>query len=114
MKNAALWDVDFPRGLLSVSPCYFIAGYFQLVAQSAATFSRWFSARGFFFTLKVESIRTSETSVNARYTQRHIPEDDILEILQFDENYIQVLIILKWFLNLLYKSRPGRNCSGRK
>jgi hypothetical protein len=29
-------------------------------------------------TLKMEAIRSSETSVNARSTQRHIPEDDIL------------------------------------
>jgi hypothetical protein len=31
-----------------------------------------------FFTLKMEAIRSSETSVNARSTQRHISEDDIL------------------------------------
>jgi hypothetical protein len=31
-----------------------------------------------FSTLKMEAIRSSETSVNARSTQRHIPEDDIL------------------------------------
>jgi hypothetical protein len=30
-------------------------------------------------TLKMEAIRSSETSVNARSTQRHIPEDDILQ-----------------------------------
>jgi hypothetical protein len=29
-------------------------------------------------TLKMEAIRSSETSVNARSTQRHISEDDIL------------------------------------
>jgi hypothetical protein len=31
-----------------------------------------------FSTLKMETIRSSETSVNARSTQRHVPEDDIL------------------------------------
>jgi hypothetical protein len=31
-----------------------------------------------FSTLKMEAIRSSETSVNTRTTQRHIPEDDIL------------------------------------
>jgi hypothetical protein len=31
-----------------------------------------------FSTLKMVAIRSSETSVNARSTQRHIPEDDIL------------------------------------
>jgi hypothetical protein len=33
-----------------------------------------------FSTLKMESIRSSETSVDARSTQRHIPEDDILVV----------------------------------
>jgi hypothetical protein len=31
-----------------------------------------------FSTLQMEAIRSSETSVNARSTQRHIPGDDIL------------------------------------
>jgi hypothetical protein len=31
-----------------------------------------------FSTLKMEAIRSSETSVKTRPTQRHIPEDDIL------------------------------------
>jgi hypothetical protein len=30
-------------------------------------------------TLKMEAIRSSETSVNGRSTQRHIPEEDILQ-----------------------------------
>jgi hypothetical protein len=33
-----------------------------------------------FSTLKMEAIRSSETSVNARSTQLHIPEDDILQL----------------------------------
>jgi hypothetical protein len=41
-------SVDFPCGLLSFSPCSYIAGYFRLEAQPAATCSRWFPARGFF------------------------------------------------------------------
>jgi hypothetical protein len=36
-------------GLLSVFPCPYIACCFRLVAQSAATCSRWVSARGFFY-----------------------------------------------------------------
>jgi hypothetical protein len=47
------------------------------VTQSAATRSRWFLARGF-STLKMEAIRSSETSVHTRSTRRHIPEDGIL------------------------------------
>jgi hypothetical protein len=36
-----------------------------------------------FSTLKMEAICSSETSVDARSTQRHIPEDDILNIYLF-------------------------------
>jgi hypothetical protein len=36
-----------------------------------------------FSTLKMEAIRPSETPVNARSTQRHIPEDDILQFLSY-------------------------------
>jgi hypothetical protein len=32
-----------------------------------------------FATLKMDAIRSSETLVNTRPTQRHIPEDDILQ-----------------------------------
>jgi hypothetical protein len=34
--------------------------------------------RGVGSVVKMEAILSSETSVNVRYTQRHIPEDDIL------------------------------------
>jgi hypothetical protein len=44
-------STDFPFGLLSLPSCPCIAGCFQLVAQSAATCSRWFFARGFFYPL---------------------------------------------------------------
>jgi hypothetical protein len=47
--------------------------------EGAATCSHWFLARGF-STLKMETIRSSETSVHARCTQRHIPEVGILEL----------------------------------
>jgi hypothetical protein len=47
--------------------------------------SRWLqSAAGSsltdFFTLKMEAIRSSETSVHTRSTRRHIPEDGILHL----------------------------------
>jgi hypothetical protein len=32
-----------------------------------------------FSTMKIEAIRSSETSVSPGSTQRHIPEDDILQ-----------------------------------
>jgi hypothetical protein len=34
------------------------------------------------FTLMIESIRFSETSVLTRVTRRHIPEDDILQAME--------------------------------
>jgi hypothetical protein len=37
-----------------------------------------------FSTLKVEAIHFSETSVRTRSTQRHIPEDDILQNIFID------------------------------
>jgi hypothetical protein len=62
MKNAVFWGV---------APCRCVA---------AATCSRWFFARGFFY-LKMEAIRSSETSVQSTTsTRRHTPEDGILQI----------------------------------
>jgi hypothetical protein len=43
-----------------------------------ATCSPWFLARGF-STLKMEMIRSSETSIHTRFTRLHIPEDGILQ-----------------------------------
>jgi hypothetical protein len=48
-----------------------------LAAQSAATCSCRFFAGGFLY-LKLEAIRSSETSVHTRTTRRHIPENDVL------------------------------------
>jgi hypothetical protein len=44
-----LLSVVFPCGILSLSPCSYVAGCFWVVAQSAAICSRWFTARGFFY-----------------------------------------------------------------
>jgi hypothetical protein len=55
MKNVVIWDVALCRSAHAGSPL--------------ADFS----------TLKMEAIRSSETSVDARSTQHHIPEDDILQ-----------------------------------
>jgi hypothetical protein len=62
---------------LPPSLCSYIAGCFWLVAQSASHLSCWFLTRGY-FTLKMEAIRSSRTSVHTRSTLRHIPEDGVL------------------------------------
>jgi hypothetical protein len=62
-----LLSIDFPCGPLPLPYCSYIAGCFRLVAQSAATRSRWFLARGFFY-LEDGAIRSSETSVHTRLT----------------------------------------------
>jgi hypothetical protein len=49
-----------------------------------------------FSTLKMEAIRSSETSVHTRSTRRHIPEDGIL-LSPFS---FSVLLWFCWFLNL--------------
>jgi hypothetical protein len=66
-------------------------------ARSAATCSRRFLPHGF-FTLKMEAIRSSETSVHTRSTRRHIPEDGILhshrrENLRSDTNATEFLAL---------------------
>jgi hypothetical protein len=48
-EPSPLLSIDIPCGPLSLLSCSYIAGCFQLVAQSAATCSGWFHARGFFY-----------------------------------------------------------------
>jgi hypothetical protein len=55
MKNTVFWDVQYSY-------------LFTLVHRS------WIAS-----TLKMEAIRSSETSVNKIPTRRHIPEDGILQ-----------------------------------
>jgi hypothetical protein len=45
-------------------------------------------------TLKMEAIRSSETSVNPSSTQRHIPEDNILHSHRFESLIIIIIIII--------------------
>jgi hypothetical protein len=59
MKNVVFWDVALCRSCL------------QPPVQAGSSLAD-------FSTLKIEAIRSSVTSVNARSSQRHIPEDDIL------------------------------------
>jgi hypothetical protein len=70
MKNAVFWGVAPCRcGRLNRR---FGGSYrLQLPAHAGSSLAN-------FSTLKMEAIRSSETSVNTRSTRRHIPEDGIL------------------------------------
>jgi hypothetical protein len=72
-----LLSVDFPYDLHSLSPCSYIAGCVRL-RLSLQPPAHSGSPLADFSTLEMEAIRSSETSVNTRSAQRHIPEDDIL------------------------------------
>jgi hypothetical protein len=71
MKNAVFWDV---------APCS------SCVNRSFAG-----SFRADFSTLKMEAIGSSETSVHARITQRHIPEDGILHLDILSNSLFRIL-----------------------
>jgi hypothetical protein len=57
-----------------------------------------------FSTLKMEAIRSSETSVDTRSTRRHIPEDDILQlscgVLNFPNSCNYNLSYIFFYLNI--------------
>jgi hypothetical protein len=73
-----LLSIDFPCGPHSLPSHSYKAGCFRLVAQSAATCSRWLLARGFLYPEDVGNT-SSETSVQFRRSiRRHISEDGIL------------------------------------
>jgi hypothetical protein len=71
LKNAVFWDVAPCRSCVNRR----FGGTYRL--QIEATCSRWSSLTDF-SSLKMEAIRSSETSVHTRSTRRHIPEDGIL------------------------------------
>jgi hypothetical protein len=75
MKNAVFWDVA-PCG--SCVNRRFGGMYRRLNLQPPAHAG---SSLADFSTLKMEAIRSSETSVYTRSTRRHIPEDGILHYI---------------------------------
>jgi hypothetical protein len=99
MKNAVFWDVAPCRS--SVNPrigrtyrLHFQGGKIRERGTSVSkwlqteiTCSRWFLARGLFpfsSSMKMEAIRSSETSVYTISTRYHIPEYGILH----EKNYL--------------------------
>jgi hypothetical protein len=92
IKNAVFWDVGPCRSC--VNQRFGGTDRLHLQGRKIRVRGGWFLARGFFYsedggdtflrshadfsTLKMEAIRSSETSVHTRSTRRHIPEDGIL------------------------------------
>jgi hypothetical protein len=80
VKNVVFWDVALCR--------------LQPPARTGSSLAD-------FSTLKMEAIRSFETSVNTRPTQRHIPEDDILQ-----RQSLFRLIGTRYFSNANRKNDP--------
>jgi hypothetical protein len=55
-----------------------------------------------FSTLKMEAIRSSETSVHRRSTRRHIPEDGILHSHRRKTSNLKNFLMLTHCINLSY------------
>jgi hypothetical protein len=82
MKNVVFWDVSLCRSCVN----WRFGGKYRLHVQGRKIRER---GTGFssccklilsnYSTLKMEVVLSSETSVEAQSTQRHIPEDDILQ-----------------------------------
>jgi hypothetical protein len=76
MKNAVFWDVAPCRSCVNQP----FGGKYRLhfqgikISERGTRVSRRFAD---FYTLKMEAIRSSESSVNTRSTRRHIPQDGI-------------------------------------
>jgi hypothetical protein len=72
-----LLSVDFPCGPLSL-PLFLYSWVFLTGGSVCCHLLTLVPRSRIFFTLKMEAIRSSETSVHTRSTWRHIPEDGIL------------------------------------
>jgi hypothetical protein len=79
MKNVVFWDVALCRSCVDrrFGGTYLL--HLQGSTHSLHPPANASASLANFVTLKMEAIRSSETSVNTRPTQCHIPEDDILQ-----------------------------------
>jgi hypothetical protein len=83
MKNAVFWDVAPCRSCVNrrFGETYRLHIQGRKIRERGTSVSKWLRS----------AIRFSETSVHARSTRRHIPEDGTL----------QVFIVCEFFLSLL-------------
>jgi hypothetical protein len=82
MKNVVIWDVAPRRSRVNRR----FGGMYHLHLQGRKSASQEPPAHAGpsladFSTLKMEAIRSSETSVHTISTRRHIPEDGILQLI---------------------------------
>jgi hypothetical protein len=98
MKNAVFWDeascrscVNRRFGGTSVSRWLSL----QPLAQAG-------SSLAYFFTLKMETTCSSETSAHSRYIRRHIPENDIIQLWFWPWNGLP-LVHWRWWKKVLPK-----------
>jgi hypothetical protein len=97
MKNAVFWDVAPCRSCVNRR----FGGTYRLHLQGRKCRlqppAHAGSSHSDFSTLKMEAIRSSETSVHTRYTRRNIPEDGILhshrrENLKYCKKYLSLSV----------------------
>jgi hypothetical protein len=96
MKNAVFWDVAPCRSCVTgrFGGTYGLHLHGRKIRERETSVRRWMqiSHAGFsladFCSMKMEAIRSSETSVHTRSTRRHIPQDGILH-LDFSLSLIQ-------------------------
>jgi hypothetical protein len=93
MKNAVFWEVASCR--YCVNRCF--GRTYRLHLQGIGNPLTLIPRSRISYTLKMDAIRSSETSVNAISTRRHIPEGDILQN-QSVAVIVQVSIYSKLFL----------------
>jgi hypothetical protein len=80
--------------------------------QTAATCSRWFSAPGFLLsTLKMEAIRSYETSVYTISTRRHIPEEGIFHSHRRENIKSYTYCLISYNTNHLWHIKTKTNLS---
>jgi hypothetical protein len=110
MKNVVFWDVALCRYWVNRR----FGGTYRLHLQGRKSSREEPASAGGsqlanFSTLKMEAIRSSETSVNAGCTQRHIAEDDILLNFKMFNTILQYLGQTNKFKNvpvLLFHTFP--------
>jgi hypothetical protein len=94
MKNAVFWEVATCRSRVKrrFGRTYRLHLQGRIIRERVTSMSRWLqdclqppayfgSSLADFSTLKMEAIRSSETTVHTRSTRHHIPEDGIILIL---------------------------------